>query len=354
MDTQSAPPTYLPLHWKTGRDVPPEQGVLAGMTWAPRVVPLLSTSTQSLCLREFESHYLRTPARGPASLGLRHRGRGPGSFTTAALPAPVPPWSEVGRKARQDSGKRTEGETAFPLVASTQIPHRSPAWGPRSSASPSSLPLLPGAFRPPSPEVGDGSAPASGLHRPLAVQTPGLRGGELSTVENNQGTRAVHSSGQRAKCFHQKFFLKSTLTFPLCALHQLAPSQTSFPVHPALLLLLKRDYQAEQEPSSKEENKSLCSFPALTFSVHRVHPRPPQKPTGHWSLHPKMSQGPSEGVEPGYRNFPSCQTRALLDTNFCPAFLALGAKIGFPAQRGQSSCGQTQLSAGDAFLPDLC
>lgn len=130
MGTQSAPPTYLPVHWKTGPDVPPEQGVLAGMTWAPCIVPLLSTSTQSLCLREFESHYLRTPARGPASLPLRHRGRVPGSFTTAALPAPVPPWSEVGRKAKQESGKGTERRDSVPTCGFDPNPTPQSGLGP--------------------------------------------------------------------------------------------------------------------------------------------------------------------------------------------------------------------------------
>lgn len=227
---------------------------------------------------------------------------------------------------------RPKSHTAVRLGAIGLLPHRPPS---PSSLEPSDPHHLKWVMAQLLPLVST---------RPWQPRLLALDGGSCLLWKTAKEPEPSIHPGNAPKCLHQKFFLKSTLTFPLCALHQLAPSRTSFPVHPTLLLLLKRDYQAEQEPSSKKENKSLCSFPALTFSVHRVHPRPPQKPTGHWSLHPKMSQGPSEGVEPGYRNFPSCQARALLDTNFCPAFLALGAKIGFPAQRGQSSCGQTQLS----------
>lgn len=125
----------------------------------------------------------------------------------------------------------------------------------------------------------------------------------------------------------------------------LAGNRAFFPSQPALLFQVKLDCQPEKDQDSKNENKIVRSSLALTFSIHSIGPLPPATTETHRALEPSSQNEsrPLRGVEVGHRNFPSCQARALLNTNLCPAFLACGAKVGFSTWRGQISRRQTWL-----------
>ena len=145
------------------------------------LAPLLSTSTQSLCPRELES---TTRPRPPCPCKRSCRplaqaqGGGARPFTTATVPPPVPPWSEVQVRSeeKQDRtvGGRLRGGTAFSPVASYLKSHtHSVAYGHRSSDPEPTLlrPPPPWSLQTPTTCSGGPLICCLGLQRPRAAQT---------------------------------------------------------------------------------------------------------------------------------------------------------------------------------------
>lgn len=155
-------------------------------------------------------------------------------------------------------------------------------------------------------------------------------------MENIQGTKSVHSSGRWAPQSSPKSFLKSTLTVPAPAWLEVGPS--SWLCQPCSF---RGSWTPRRRRSQAPKTKTKSS---LSPSAHLLcAPCPPPATTETPRALEPSSQNessPLRGVELGHRNFPSCQARVLLDPSLCPAFLAHGANVGFPAWRDQSSCGQ--------------
>lgn len=120
---------------------------------------------------------------------------------------------------------------------------------------------------------------------------------------------------------------------------------------PGHWLEVEPSFHLSQPCSSKNENKSLHSSPALYL---HCSPLPPATTETHRALEPlsQNDSGPLRRVQLGHRNFPSCQARALLHINLCPASLAHRGKIGslsHPESTG-TSCGPTS-QLWKHFLP---
>lgn len=103
-------------------------------------------------------------------------------------------------------------------------------------------------------------------------------------------------------CLHLELLLKSNLTFlppwPCPAPRWLGVGPSSHLSQPRSV----RGAGLQQRKSHVPKTKTKVStHPQCSSSTHPVFlcPQPPQKPTGHWSLRPKMSQGRSEGFSWG-------------------------------------------------------
>lgn len=155
-------------------------------------------------------------------------------------------------------------------------------------------------------------------------------------MENIQGTRSIHSPGRCAPASSPEVLPKVDLTVPAPAWLEVGPSSR---------LCQPCSFWGSWTPRRRRSQtpKTKTKSP-LSPSAHLLcAPCPPPATTETPRALEPSSQNesrPLRGVELGHRNFPSCQARALLDPSLCPAFLAHGANVGFPAWRDKSSCGQ--------------
>lgn len=110
------------------------------------------------------------------------------------------------------------------------------------------------------------------------------------------------------------------------------------------------------QPAPSPKTKTKVSAHPQHSIYTSCSPLPPATTETHRALEPlsQNDSGPLRRVQLGHRNFPSCQARALLHIDLCPASLAHRGKIGslsHPENSG-TSCGRPA-SPGSAFCPPL-